>query len=403
MMGFGTLYQALLFTLFSVAFAANGSSTYTYQNSGSQAFALALGLNTTSNDLHFNMSAPSTYSWFAFGTGNQMRNSLMFIGYPSSNGSGITLSPRLSTGHQQPQYTDTKDVEVVSSSITNGQYQIMAICKNCTTWSLGSISTTSTSQPFIFALGPTGETISSDSTSENIDQHRLYNSFNLDMQQASFSGSSSPALSPSSGAESGTTSSSSSSAASSAPSEIYNRVHGIFGAIAFVILFPLGVLVLRLGHSVIGHGIVQATAYCFVIVTLGTGIYLSENTPGMNNYNSAHQIIGLVLFSLLAIQAIGGLLHHILFRRGTKTPLGKVHMILGIGLLILGIVNAPLGLNLAGDSKYNKYYIIVVAILGALFLALRAWAVWRDRKAAKREGSEKGVLRRGSSSEEAVM
>lgn len=47
-------------------------------------------------------------------------------------------------------------------------------------------------------------------------------------------------------------------------------------AIAFVILFPLGVLVLRLGHSVIGHGIVQATAYCFVIVGLGTGIYLSR-------------------------------------------------------------------------------------------------------------------------------
>lgn len=46
-------------------------------------------------------------------------------------------------------------------------------------------------------------------------------------------------------------------------------------AIAFVILFPLGVLVLRLGHSVIGHGIVQATAYCFVIVGLGTGIYMS--------------------------------------------------------------------------------------------------------------------------------
>jgi hypothetical protein len=80
--------EAVLYAFFSVAFAANGSSTYTYQHQGSQAFALALGLNTTSNDLHFNMSAPSTYSWFAFGIGNQMKNSLMFIGYPSSNGSG---------------------------------------------------------------------------------------------------------------------------------------------------------------------------------------------------------------------------------------------------------------------------------------------------------------------------
>lgn len=78
-------------------------------------------------------------------------------------------------------------------------------------------------------------------------------------------------------------------------------------------------------------------------------------------------------------------------------------MVLGTGLLILGIVNVPLGLNLAGDSNYNYIYIIIVSILGAIFLALRFWALWRDRKSANRAGSEKGVLRRGSSSEEAVM
>lgn len=134
-------------------------------------------------------------------------------------------------------------------------------------------------------------------------------------------------------------------------------------------------------------------------------MFISTDNDGSSqtrNYNSAHQIIGLVLFSLLAIQALGGLLHHLLFRRGKNSIIGKVHMVLGIGLLILGIVNTPLGLNLAGDSKYNKYYIIVVAILGALFLALRAWAVVRNRKISKREGSEKGVLRRGSSSEGGV-
>ncbi|KEQ72207.1 CBD9-like protein, partial [Aureobasidium namibiae CBS 147.97] len=357
---------------------------------------------TTGNDLYFNMSAPSTYSWFAFGIGNQMKNSLMFIGYPSSNGSGVTLSPRLSTGHQQPQYTSSKDVQTLSSSVTDGTLQLMAVCKNCTTWSLGSMDTTSTQQPFIFALGPTGETISSDSTSQSIDQHTLYKGFSLDMTQASFSGSGSPDLNSGSSAASSNSASGSSSSSGATGSVIYNRVHGIFMAIAFVILFPLGVLVLRLGHSVIGHGIVQATAYCFVIVGLGTGIYLSQQN-NLTGYNTAHQIIGLVLFALLAIQALGGLIHHLLFRRGHKTIIGKVHMVFGICLLILGIVNVPLGLNLAGDSNYNKYYIIVVAILGALFLALRFWAIWRDRKLVKRAGSEKGVLRRGSSSEEGVM
>lgn len=59
-------------------------------------------------------------------------------------------------------------------------------------------------------------------------------------------------------------------------------------AIAFVILFPLGVLVLRLGHSVIGHGIVQATAYCFVIVGLGTGIYLSQQNSLVSSADHRH-------------------------------------------------------------------------------------------------------------------
>lgn len=96
----------------------------------------------------------------------------------------------------------------------------------------------------------------------------------MDMTQAAFEGSNTPALN--SGGNSGSSNAGSSSDGNEGQSEnVYNRVHGIFMAIAFVILFPLGVLVLRLGHSVIGHGIVQATAYCFVIVGLGTGIYMS--------------------------------------------------------------------------------------------------------------------------------
>jgi hypothetical protein len=178
------------------------------------------------------------------------------------------------------------DMQTVSSSVTNGTLQIMAICKNCTTWSLGSMDTTSTKQPFIFALGPTGTTISSDSTSQNINQHTAYNDFTLDMTQASFSGSNSPDMSSGNNAvSSGSTSSSAATTGAGAQNNVYTRTHGIFMAIAFVILFPLGVLVLRLGHSVIGHGIVQATAYCFVIVGLGTGIYLS---PNLSYVSTAH-------------------------------------------------------------------------------------------------------------------
>ena len=118
-----------------------------------------------------------------------------------------------------------------------------------------------------------------------------------------------------------------------------------------------------------------------------------------SGYNSAHQIIGLVVFALLAFQALGGLLHHILFRRGKKTIIGKVHMVLGFCLIILGIVNAPLGLNFAGDGNYNKYYIIVVCIVAAIFFVVRFYALWSDKRKATRSGSEKGVLRESGSEE----
>lgn len=92
-----TAIELFLLALCAIASASNGSTTYTYQNQGSQAFSLALGLNTTSNDIHFNMSALSTYSWFAFGIGGQMKNALMFVGYPSSNGTG-NATTNLRTG-----------------------------------------------------------------------------------------------------------------------------------------------------------------------------------------------------------------------------------------------------------------------------------------------------------------
>jgi hypothetical protein len=297
--------------------------------------------------------------------------------------SAITFSPRLATGNKQPLYSDdVKQVETLSSSVTAQSYDLTAVCRNCTTWSTGSLDTTSTSQSFMFALGPTGNSIASDSTSQDIKKHSMYKTFTFDMPQASFTGNSIPSLVGSS--TSGE--SQEAPAEGSGPSEVYNRVHGIFMAIAFVIIFPLGVIFLRVMNNVILHGLTQALGYAFVIVGLGTGIVLSQG-----DYNSAHQIIGLVLFSLLAIQALGGLIHHLMYKRtGKPTIIGKVHVVLGICLLILGIVNTPLGLNLAHDSHYNKYYIIVVSILGALFLAVRFWKIWDNRKKAKKGEAKEG-------------
>lgn len=50
-----------------------------------------------------------------------------------------------------------------------------------------------------------------------------------------------------------------------------------------------------------------------------------------------------------------------------------VHLILGPAAIVLGIVNVPLGLDLAQESRLNVTYGIVLAILTALFIMARVF------------------------------
>lgn len=59
--------------------------------------------------------------------------------------------------------------------------------------------------------------------------------------------------------------------------------------------------------------------------------------------------------------------------------MGKIHLYLGPAVLLVGIINAPLGLSLADDGCYNVAYAVVIIVIAALFFASRYAKVWNDR------------------------
>jgi hypothetical protein len=119
---------------------------------------------------------------------NQMANSLIIIAYPTSNGTYVTVSPRLGTGHTEPMVAPNVTVQLldgtgVQTQDDNNTLTVNARCINCRSWSGGSIDVTSKAQNMIFAYGPwVGNP---DSVNANLKFHETEGVFTLDMTKAS--------------------------------------------------------------------------------------------------------------------------------------------------------------------------------------------------------------------------
>lgn len=70
------------------------------------------------------------------------------------------------------------------------------------------------------------------------------------------------------------------------------------------------------------------------------------------NFDSAHQVIGLIIVAALVIQLGLGLVHHSMYARSKKpTPFGRIHFFLGPFIILLGIINGGVGINFAGKDR----------------------------------------------------
>ncbi|EPS30423.1 hypothetical protein PDE_05374 [Penicillium oxalicum 114-2] len=367
-----------------VVSATESASVYNYPLGSKANYTFALNIPDGSNDLHFHLSGPASYSWIAVGTGDEMADSMMILVYSSADGKNVTVSPRLASGEQEPEYSSSIDVTLLEGTgLANNIMTVNARCNNCTTWKTGSLDLQSSSQPWNFALGPTGSSVRllrSDSKTASIERHSKYGVFKMDMVHAT--GGSDGLPSTSSYAQSQGTESEEFTSDSNWPSII----HALAACIAIIFLFPFGAILLRVfPQSVRWHWVNQTLSTGIAILGLILGFYLSTQFTKSQSWNSTHQIIGIIILIAILLQWGMGFWHHLQYKK-TKAPtrFGVVHRYFGFIVILLAIINGGIGLDWSYASTGAIVgYSVGVAVVSLVFVGLLVWARLKPRDGRK--------------------
>ncbi|KAK5129832.1 hypothetical protein LTR08_002769 [Meristemomyces frigidus] len=382
------------------------AAVFTADPSGDAAasFVFALNVDQQTGDLYLHMSAPAGNEWMGVGIGSDMKGAGMFIAYPSKNGTGMTLSTRVGYGHTEPSgqlgtcelsyADDLTDANTVSAG-TNGTMTVDAVCHNATTWSGGSLpyadTTAKTAQPFIFAVGPSTNghgsghgpsPLRSNSLSAGLRRHVYYGHFTMDITNAVAANTSLAGIPLPNSDTTYTSTHSSAAIDAQADNDPAPAIHAFVMCLTFVIIFPLGALLLKLLHRVRLHAIVQTVGLVLVTMATAGGIVISTQYNRSRHFASAHQVLGILLFLALLGQLGLGIVHHRIFKKEQRpTLLGKIHRYLGPVAIAVGVINAPIGFVFAGNPHLCLPYVIVLVIVAVVFFGVRFCV---QRRAARR-------------------
>lgn len=402
--------RRLLLTSGSIAVAAKvpvRDTTPKYCANGADNVCFRFGIPQSSADsgsgnIYFQIQAPSTYSWVALGTGDQMSGSNIFVMYQDGSGN-LTLSPRLGTGHSMPKEDTSSSAAklglLAGSGVVNGIMTANVVCPNCESWNggSGSLSLTDTASQWI-AAWKSGSSLATTSKSASISQHDDYDQFQLDLTKATVSSDSNPFLEadtqdPGTGSGSGGGSSGggggSNDPGAVGPGNPFAPVvggrrrdtalvaHSVIMTATFAALYPLGSMLMPLTGSWVAHAIWQAVAFIMMWVGFGLGIRVAQDRNML--FNNAHTKLGTSVVVLLLIQPILGVMHHKYFLKyRERGAISYAHIWWGRILLILAVVNGGLGFKLAnaGNSAVIAYAIIAAVCFG-IYAIVKSWAVVR--------------------------
>lgn len=329
-----------------------------------------------SGNIYFQMEAPSSVQWAGLGIGSGMLGAEMFLVYQNGDGN-VTLSTRTGTGHAMPQYTRRTGVELLAGSGVSGGKLIANIrCGDCDSLDFkGSNSW--------IAAWKNGDSLDSTSVSERISEHDEHSSFSVNFAQASVSSDSNPFTSSSddsdsnsdsdsktgsgSGSGSGSDSNSGVVSESSGPSKTVLRAHGIIMSIVFLAAYPLGAVLMPIIGNWLVHAGWQSIAFLGMWAGFGLGYVYARD--GGYWWKQTHTKMGTIVVALMGLQPILGFAHHRYFRsHGKRGIISHVHIWFGRILMILGIINGGLGLQLASSSKgYIIAYSVIAGIAALLY------------------------------------
>ncbi|KAK3354930.1 hypothetical protein B0H65DRAFT_29679 [Neurospora tetraspora] len=353
-----------------------------------------------SGNIYFQIRAPSTYSWVALGTGDQMKGANIFVMYQDGSGN-LTLSPRLGTGHSEPKEDTSSSAAklglLAGSGVVNGVMTANVVCPNCESWNGGSLSLTDTASKWI-AAWKSGSSLATTSKSASISQHDDHDQFQLDLTQATVSSDSNPFLEadtedPGSGSGGGSTGGGGGGSDDPgvvagpgnpfAPGVGRTRrnaalvAHSVIMTATFAALYPLGAMLMPLTGSWIAHAIWQTVAFVMMWVGFGIGMRVAQDRNML--FNNTHTKLGTAVVFLLLIQPVLGVMHHKYFLKyRERGVVSYAHIWWGRILLTTAIVNGGLGLKLSNaNNSAVVAYSIIAAVCFGIYAIVKSWAVVR--------------------------
>ncbi|OSS53340.1 hypothetical protein B5807_01832 [Epicoccum nigrum] len=396
---YSRLVLTLLFAFFSSIFQVVAAATQETEASiatfisptgaGNLTYALIAAKN---GDVRMHLSAPATYQWVGVGTGSEMDGSVMFILYENADKLNATLSTRLSDGHNEPSYSKNVECELEATEGHNSivqkdnsrYYSVNIYCRNLTAHGKGDgkLDFSNTKQPFVYAWGPADGALLSASKSASIKRHVAYGNFWIDLTKAA-----SPNLESNitlTGNSLLITQNAGSDGQAESDGDKVGPAHAAIMLAAFVVIFPLGAVLLRFLESVKTHSIVQTIGLLATVFGVGVGLYLSRMYNHSKNVSSGHQVFGLILLILLLVQWAIGFHHHLRFRKYKRSTLyGRLHLYAGPTIVLGGIINGFTGFNFSREPHNNVYYGAVVAVVLVIVLSSLVWKRWSKNKQPK--------------------
>lgn len=322
-------------------------------------------------NIFLSLSGPTTFSWIGLGIGSSMTNSDMLIMYTNGNGN-VTLSPRFSRGQSQPRYDQDLDVELLGGSgIENGVMTANIRCGNC---NRNGANFTAQSGQWIHGRKG-GQSLDTTDLQASITEHDVHDGFTWNYSNAVGGASLNPFTASDAVVSSGPASANSSSGGNRTTRRNILLAHGVLASLAFLVFFPLGSIVMRVGgfNGVLqAHIATQILSWLLFIAAFGLGLWYGITGKYMSE---AHPILGIVVFAMLFVQPLAGWLHHRQFvRSGQRTAVSQVHIWNGRIAIILGMINGGLGLKLSSvQTRYVIAYSVVAGVIGLAYIAAIVW------------------------------
>ena len=313
-----------------------------------------------------------------------MAGSNIFVMYTSADGQNVTVSPRLGTGHVEPQHDTTAQIEMLGGSgVSNGMMTANVRCSNCNSWQGGSMDFTGSSANWIHAY-KSGDPLNSDDPAADIAMHDGYAPFQWNLQNAKGGSSVNPFVTAAANtpSASNTTDSGSTMGSGQGFSDSILTAHAVLAGLAFVAFFPFGAILIRVANFT-GvtwvHAACQLSGYSMLIAAFGLGIYMAVQGDYLSEH---HPIVGIVLFVILFFQPFTGYIHHKIWKkRGTRSMTTYEHLGIGRIAIILGLINGGTGLQLAGAGNGAKIaYGVCAGVVGVAYLAAIVFGEMKRRR-----------------------